>query len=302
MLRLKLLAFIRLGRPLYLGGGFILFALGAAISRRAGHALNWPCYLLGQGTVTALQWMTHYSNDYFDYAADVANTTPTRWSGGSRVLANGELPRGVALVAALVFGVIGCGLGGVLASMSPHGALVAAMVVSMAVLSWQYSAPPLRFCATGWGELDTAVVVCVLVPFLGFIVQAQDFVGARQLALAIVPLALLQFAMLVAIEFPDAVGDAAENKRTLVVRLGTGSAAKVWMTATLAAFGWLPIAWRLGLPGSIAVAGLIPFPFAVLRLARVRDVYNPTAFERVTLGAVALLIATSVCELVAALW
>ena len=43
---------------------------------------------------------------------------------------------------------------------------------------------------------------------------------AKLLALTIVPLALLQFAMLLAIEFPDATGDAATGKRTLVVRLG----------------------------------------------------------------------------------
>ena len=48
--------------------------------------------------------------------------------------------------------------------------------------------------------------------------------GGELLALSIVPLALLQFAMLVAIEFPDAVGDAATGKRTLVVRLGAATA------------------------------------------------------------------------------
>lgn len=297
-----LVAFLRLGRPLFLGGGFLLFALGAALARWAGHAIDLPRYLLGQATVTAFQWMTHYANDYFDYAADRANTTPTQWSGGSRVLANGELPRGVALVAALVLGAIGCVLGTALVTRSPHGALVAATLVAMAVLAWQYSAPPLRLCATGLGELDTAIVVTVLVPLLGFVVQAPDLVGARQVALAIVPLALLQFAMLVAIEFPDAISDAAENKRTLVVRLGTAAAARLWIAITLAAFGWLPIAWQLGLPGSIALAGMLPLPFAAFRLARVRDVRDPTAFERLTFGAVALLIATAVCELVATLW
>ena len=297
----KIIAFIRLGRPLFLGGGFVLFAIGAAFARRAGHPIELSRYLLGQATVTAFQWMTHYANDYFDFAADRANPTPTQWSGGSRVLANGELPRGVALVAALALGAIGCGLGTILVTISAAGALVAATLVAMAVLAWQYSAPPLRLCATGFGELDTAVVVTVLVPLLGFLVQAPDLVGIRQVALAIVPLALLQFSMLVAIEFPDAVGDAAENKRTLVVRLGTTVAARLWIATTISAFMWLPVAWRLGLPGSVALAGLIPFPFAALRLARVSDVRDPTAFERLTFGAVALLVATAICELVATL-
>jgi len=189
----------------------------------------------------------------------------------------------------------------VLVATSPLGGSVAALVVAMAVLAWGYSAPPLRLCATGFGELDTAIVVTVLVPVLGFVVQAPDLVGMHELALAIVPLALLQFAMLVAIEFPDAAGDAAENKRTLVVRLGTSAAARLWIAVTLGAFAWLPIAWWLGLPGSIVVAGAMPAPFAAFRVLRAHDVRDPTAFEQLTFGAVALLIATSLCELAGAM-
>lgn len=54
----QLVALIRLGRPLFLGGGFLLFALGAALARVAGHAIDPARYALGQGAVTALQLMT----------------------------------------------------------------------------------------------------------------------------------------------------------------------------------------------------------------------------------------------------
>src|SRR6185503_17692327 len=97
-----LIAFLRLGRPLFLGGGFLMFGLGAAIAAWHGHAIVPRRYALGQLAVTALQLMTHYANDYFDYDADRANLTPTRWSGGSRVLVEGALPRSAAFVAAVV--------------------------------------------------------------------------------------------------------------------------------------------------------------------------------------------------------
>src|SRR5215218_6661584 len=100
-------AFIRLGRPLFLGGGFLLYALGAAVAAWHGAAIDLGRYALGQLAVTAFQLMTHYANDYFDYDADRANLTPTKWSGGSRVLSAGELPRRVALIAAIVLAVIG---------------------------------------------------------------------------------------------------------------------------------------------------------------------------------------------------
>src|SRR5213078_2269338 len=157
-------------------GGFLLYALGAAI---AGVS-DWRRYVLGQLAVTAFQLMTHYANDFFDYDADRANATPTRWSGGSRVLVGGELPCEVALYAALALGAIGLVLSAVVGSL---------ILVAIGVLAWAYSAPP-RLCARGLGELDTAVVVTGLVPWLGFRLQGGG--DTRVLALAIVPLALLQ--------------------------------------------------------------------------------------------------------------
>ena len=292
------LAFVRLGRPLFLGGGFILFALGAAIAHAAGHAIDTTRYALGQGVVTALQLMTHYANDYFDLEADRANTTPTKWSGGSRVLPGGELPARVALVAALVLAAAGTALAVVLIARSD--ATVAITIALVGVLAWGYSAPPLRLCARGLGELATAAVVTVLVPWLGFYVQAPDLAGARMLALAIAPLAMLQFAMLLAIELPDAEGDAATGKRTLVVRLGAARAAALYSFVVAFAFAWPVLAWPLGLPSRVALALAMPAPIAVWRIARMRrDYADASAWERVTFFAVFLLVATSACALAA---
>src|SRR6185295_4945507 len=106
-------ALVRLGRPLFLGGGFVLYGLGAAIAAQAGAcvggAIDWRRFVWGQIAITATQLMTHYCNDYCDYEADRANATPTRWSGGSRVLPAGELPRAVALAAALALLLVAVG-------------------------------------------------------------------------------------------------------------------------------------------------------------------------------------------------
>lgn len=292
------MAFIRLGRPLFLGGGFILYGLGAAIAAWHGATIDVTRYILGQLAVTAFQLMTHYANDYFDYDADRANQTPTRWSGGSRVLANDELPRLVALVAALVLAALGFSVTTVLALDAARW--TAPLLVAIFVLAWTYSAPPLRLCASGFGELDTALVVTGLVPLLAFYLQSPDLTGVAVLAAAILPLALLQIAMLLAIEFPDAAGDAATGKRTLVVRLGAARAAKLYIALTAGAYVWLPIAAALDLlPARVALAAALPAPLAAWRIVRVADHRDPAAYERLTFFAVALLVATSACELAA---
>ena len=293
----RILAFIRLGRPLFLGGGFVMFALGAAIAAWHGHPIDPRRYVLGQLAVTAFQLMTHYANDYFDYDADRANATPTRWSGGSRVLADGELPRQVALIAAVTLATAGLAVAGVLATDAPAWTLPT--LVAMLVLAWEYSAPPLRLCGTGMGRLTTAIVVTVLVPWLGFYLHAPDLAGVVTLVAAIVPLALLQVAMLLAIEFPDAVGDATTGKRTLVVRLGSARAARLYVGLTALAYGWLPLGAILGLPGEVALAAAIPVPLAAWRIARISDHRERAGFERLTLFAVVLLVVTAACELVA---
>jgi 1,4-dihydroxy-2-naphthoate polyprenyltransferase len=153
-------AFIRLGRPQFLGGGFLLYGLGASVAVAQGAPFRGAGYLLGQAAITCIQLMTHYANDYFDLAADRANTTPTRWSGGSRVLPDGGLPPGVALVAASLLAIAALVLVAVVATRVGDTAPVAAAALLAAqVLAWFYSAPPLVLHSRGLGELATAVVV-----------------------------------------------------------------------------------------------------------------------------------------------
>src|SRR3954465_14792832 len=137
----QLLAFLKLGRPHFLLGGFLLFGLGSALAAVQGLKIDWVRYAWGQSVITAAQWMTHYSNDYFDLAADRANTTPTRWSGGSRVLVSGALAPPRALVAALGLGAIAIGAGWRLSLLSGSPRSVLPLSLLIIALSWCYSAP-----------------------------------------------------------------------------------------------------------------------------------------------------------------
>ena len=293
----RLILFIRLGRPQFLAGGFVLFGLGAALAAAGGAPLDRWRYVWGQVVVTLTQLMTHYANDYFDLEADRANLTPTRWSGGSRVLPGGALAPIVALRAACTLLVAALLATLVLARRAGFGP--GALAGLMIALAWEYSAPPGRFCARGLGEVATALVVTLLVPMFGFLLQARALAPPLFLAAAL-PCAL-QFAMLLAIEFPDAAGDAAVGKRTLVVRLGPLPAARLYATLTLAAFGLLPI-WALaGLPPRVALAPLILAPIAIWQAVRVaRGGYGDSArWGSIAFWSVALLIASASLELAA---
>jgi 1,4-dihydroxy-2-naphthoate octaprenyltransferase len=295
-------AFVRLGRPLFLAGGFVLYGLGAAIAVYTGAsvtgAVDWPRFVWGQIAITATQLMTHYCNDYCDYEADRANATPTRWSGGSRVLPAGELPRAVALVTALALALVALLATTQLVTRAGAAPGAALLLVTTNALSWEYSAPPLRLHSTGWGELDAALVVSFLTPLIGFHLQAGRL--ATLPVLAVLPLCCLQFAMLLAIEFPDAASDAASGKRTLVVRFGADRAARLYQIALLAAYVLLMVAVAAGLRPLAALCALAPSPIAAWQFARMQrgDYRDPASWESLAFWSVALLIATSAGELV----
>lgn len=297
------LAFVRLGRPQFLGGGFLFYGLGAAVAAHQGAAVHTQPYVCGQLAVTAFQLMTHYANDYFDLDADRANATPTRWSGGSRVLLAGVVPRSAALIAALVLAALGLGITIALGRLTPGPPIVPALL-AVAAIAWAYSAPPLRLHSRGLGELATALVVTVAVPFVAFQLQVPTLAGLRILLLAVVPPFLLQVAMMLAIEFPDAIGDAAVGKRTLVVRLGGPGSARLYAAVTAGAFVVLPALAAGGLPWSVvgAVALLAPLGlWRVLRVAR-GDWSRAERWEALTFWGVALVAAIGAVELAAFVW
>ena len=243
-----LAAFVRLSRPLFLYGGFAGVALGAAVAASSGHRVEPWAYAWTQTLVTAFQLMVHYANDYFGRHGDRARER-TAWSGGSGVLVEGALPPRVALIAALA-----CAAAGVAATV--HFALsgngtVAGAGVAIGLLSWAYSAPPLRLAGRGWGELDSALVVAVLVPLAAY----AAFGGAvdRALARAVGAPFFAMLAMMLCVELPDAGSDLAAQKRTLVVRFGIAQSwralmALIAVTLTLT----VSVVVRLGTPAGIA--------------------------------------------------
>jgi 1,4-dihydroxy-2-naphthoate octaprenyltransferase len=172
------------------------------------------------------------------------------------------------------------------------------LVLSIAALAWTYSAPPIRLHSRGVGELAAAVVVAALVPWLGCAVQRG---GPSSLALAaVLPLVLIQFAMLLVIGVPDRRGDACVGKRTLVVRLGVRDSATLHNVALVTAYVFMTVLWALGLSANVMAAFVVTAPLACLQLARVAKghFHDARHWEGLAFGSVALVLLSALAELV----
>ncbi|MBM4364473.1 MAG: prenyltransferase, partial [Deltaproteobacteria bacterium] len=169
-----------------------------------------------------------FANDVADLRTDLENRTHNRFSGGSRVIAEGKLSpldlgRG-ALVSLLALGAV-----------SAYLALVelrAFMVVLAAIaahLLWMYSFPPFRLSYRGHGEILQALGLGAVLPLAGYYGQTGDVDGLTLPALA-GPL-LLGWAGNVLTALPDRPSDEASGKRSLAVRRGEPAARRAALLA-----------------------------------------------------------------------
>lgn len=294
--------FLRLGRPLFLFGGILLHGLGVLIALSLGEPLNLAAFIWGQVAITSFQLMTHYSNDYFDLAADKANPTPTRWSGGSRILPDGLINPRIALITAIVSGVIGLFAAFWLALVIQTGPLTLPLLLIALILAWSYSSPPLQLNMHGLGELSGAFLITGLTPLVGYYLHA----GRLDLLpfLAVFSLCCFQFAMLLAINFPDADGDAAAGKHTLLYFLGETKTVRLYLVVLLAAYLALPVLVLLGLPPIAALALFALSPLAAWQAWRMAHGAWADLDRWDSLGfwSVGLLIASVIAELLAFSW
>ena len=284
-------AFVRLGRPHFLAGGFIGFGLGAAAARFDGATLALATYLWGQALVSAFHAMVHYANEFYDRSGDVL-ATRTTFSGGSGVLVAGELPARVAIVAAAGFGAAGTALVA-RAAIAGDGAL-ALVGAAIGISAWFYSAPPVRLLARGLGEADTMLVVGLLVPLAGYAACAHAL-GPHALVAAL-PGMVAMLVMMLCVEIPDIAADAASGKRNLVVRWGVARALVVARAACALAVAGLCFAliaaFGVTAPRALALAGVAAAIGATLTAARA-PAWGVAFYAAIVLGGLAGIAASS---------
>ena len=157
------------------------------------------------------------ANDIFDTlsGADEANFTPTQFSGGSRVLQYGLVSlRQMAIIASTCYA-IAILIGLILVLATGPGLLWVG--VAGVLISYFYTAPPLRLVHRGLGEVCVALGFGPIMTLGAYFVQTGHY-ALRPLVLSI-PVGLLVMLILYANEIPDRGADAKAGKRTLVVRM-----------------------------------------------------------------------------------
>ena len=253
---------LRTTRLPFLSATIVPVVLGIAIAARHGSfdLLTAVLTVIGASFV---QLGLNVANDVFDTAqgADDANLTPTKFSGGSRVIQYGLVSFRQMAGIATFFYVGAAVIGLLLLALRGSPALLIIGVVGF-IVSIGYTAPPLKFVYRGLGEIAVAIGFGPLMLLGAYVVQTRGALSWEPFV-ASLPIALLVALILYVNEIPDRRGDARAGKRTLPVRLSKPTVIAIYQVAAVAAYAIVVIGVVVGQLPIPALLALLSAPLAL---------------------------------------
>lgn len=211
-----LLNIIKLGRPQFIVGGFLLFCVGALLAVLFNAEFILSKFIFGYAILFTAHLSVHYSNDYFDADAD-QYITPTPISGGSGILVENPELKIFSKWFAVVLICISVSLAIIYIFKYAYNAWFFLFVLFGNLLGWFYSAPPIKLNYHRLGEIAT-VIVGIILPGMGYF----TLMGTLNLPFFIfsIPMAFLLLFFISSVEMPDMEGDKLGGKITLIVAKG----------------------------------------------------------------------------------
>ena len=263
---------IKLGRPQYLVGNFLIFTMGALLAVLFSADFVLSKFLLGYSVLFTAHLAVHYSNDYFDFDTDHYNA-PTAISGGSGILVeNPELREFSKWFSIFLVG-LSLALTAAFTIIFNYPLSFFLFLLFGNLLAWFYTAPPVKLVYRRLGEVANMVAVVI---FLGTGYFA--LMGTLNLPFFIfaVPVIFLQLIFINSFEIPDMEGDKLGGKVTWIVSRGRGFGFKlIAVSGFLATFSFLVISFTNLFPSTMDFRVLALISLISLSLGIVEVVKKP---------------------------
>jgi 1,4-dihydroxy-2-naphthoate octaprenyltransferase len=219
-------------RAPFLAGSLVPVIIGSALAFGEKN-FSFAFLLITAVGVAGLHLGANLLNDYYDArGSDPVNLRVTPFSGGSRVIQEGEISPWVILLMALFFLGLGAAMGIRLVFLGRP--FVIAIGLLGLLCGWAYSSPPLQLMSRGWGEL------VIFLAFGPFITLGTYYVMSGSLSWPSFAIGLPQGFFIAGViwinQFPDYEADMRAGKKNLVVRLGPGISRYLYCLIMLLAF------------------------------------------------------------------
>jgi 1,4-dihydroxy-2-naphthoate octaprenyltransferase len=210
-------AYIRALRAPFLAGSVAPVIIGSclALTENQFSFFNSLIAVIG---VSSLHLAANLMNDYYDArGSDPINLRVTPFSGGSRVIQEGEIGPFAILTMSVLFLIIALAMA--LIMVYAGKPLVIPLGLLGLFAGWAYSAPPLQLMSRGWGE------IIIFLAFGPLVTLGAYYVNAGSMSLEAFAIGFPQGFLITGViwinQFPDYEADKSAEKKNLVVLLGT---------------------------------------------------------------------------------
>jgi 1,4-dihydroxy-2-naphthoate octaprenyltransferase len=244
----KIQALFALSRPPFHTVGILPFVLGTILAYYQEGVISWAIIMWGMAGVVLIMLATYYAGEYWDFREDElsARTYPSKFAGGSRVIQRGILPRHFARNASFLCLVLALGVGITLQFAYHTGPFTLLLGIVGMLGGFFYSARPVRWVSTGFGEIWIAFCYGWLPIAAAFYLQT-GYISTLVHWLAI-PVGLSIFNVILLNEFPDYEADKKADKKNMLVRFGTKKAAYIYAYASSVSWVFYIISLYRGVP------------------------------------------------------
>ena len=270
---------VKLGRPQYLAGNFLVFTMGALLAVILGSEFDSSKFILGYSILFTAHLSVHYSNDYFDFEVDHL-TTPNAISGGSGVLVkNPELKEFSKLFALILMG-ISILIAAIFTILFNYPITFFLFLLFGNLLAWFYTAPPIKLVYRRLGEVANIVAVVI---FLGAGYFALRGTLDLPFLVFLIPVIFLQIIFINSFEIPSMEGDKQGNKITWIVLKGREFGYRLnAICALLATASFLLIPFTGIFPANLDFKVLVMISLISLILGIITFLKKPLDEERAT--------------------
>ncbi len=247
---------------------WVSYAVGGFSAAYLGHAFDAWIFWLGYAFLFLLEVAVVFNNDYHDYPSDEVNKNYSPFTGGSRVLVDGDLTRGQLKKGSIAALFLAGFLGLLVVYLANLGIVPVVVIGLLSILALGYTAPPLKLSYRTLGEIDVGLTHSIGVMLCGFLFQGGGVFDPFPWMIS-VPLFLSIVVAIILAGIPDSTADKRIDKKTVAVRFGRKNAMRISMGLT--AVSLLVTSWWWQLPDvgplySTAVWIIVPHGLILLYL------------------------------------
>lgn len=212
-----LINILKLGRLYFSIPCFLIFSAGTLFGVLTGAHFSVGRFLLGYSILLAAQLAIQYSNDYFDYEADLKNIR-TAFSGGSGVLVEYPELKIAAKWIAVFLLVISIILTVIFMIIFNYSFIIMGLVILTDLVVWFYTAPPIKMAYRGFGEVAIIFSTGFILPLMGFYIIKGFF--NKEIFIFTIPFMIYGLNFALNVELPDYEADVIAGKKNIISSIG----------------------------------------------------------------------------------